>query len=289
MLDWQDLQFLMAFAQTSSMAQAAESLDVNRTTVTRRLENLEKSLGTKLVERVGRGLELTEAGHEALAAAELIQGEIQSLERNVSGRDQRIAGVIKVTATARIATIIGPDLAQFCEIYPDVLLDVSVSNAPVALEIMEADVAIRLTSNPTESLIGRKIAEPATALYADPETARRLPQLSEVNYISSALDGAVSDYLCRDLGIKPILAMKTNSMDLLKQLVAAGRGVASIPCYVAEGEPGLVRVSEPWRNGMPDLWLLYHPRLKRLERGRVFTKFLIDVFERIRPRLEGRD
>jgi len=288
-LDWQDLQFLMAFARHGSTARAAESMDVNRTTVTRRLESLENHLGTKLVERVGRGLELTEAGQEALAAAELIQGEIQSLERNISGRDQRIAGVINLTATARIATILGPDLAHFGELYPDVLLDVVVSNAPVDLEIMEADVAIRLTSNPTESLIGRKLAEPATALYANPEMANQLPHLREVNYISSALDGSVSDYICDHLGIKPVVAMKTNSMDLIKQLVAAGRGVASMPCYVAEGEPGLVRVSEPWRSGMPDLWLLYHPRLKRLARGRVFTQFLIEVFDRIRPMLEGRN
>lgn len=289
MLDWQDLKFLLAFAQHSSLIGAAEHLDVNRTTVTRRLENLENSLGTKLVERVGRGLELTQAGQEALVTAEIMQGEMQSLERNISGRDQRIAGIIKLTCTPRIATIIGPDLAHFGELYPDVLLEVSVSNAPVDLELMEADVAIRLTSNPMENLIGRKIAEPATALYATVEIARRLPGMKEVSYISSALDGSMAEYICKDLGVKPVLAMRTNSMDMVKQFVAAGRGVASIPCYVAEDDPRLVRVSEPWRDGMPNLWLLYHPRVKRLERGRVFTQFLIEVFSRIRPMLEGKD
>lgn len=289
MVDWQDLQFLMAFAQHGSLSRAAEIMDVNRTTVTRRLENLENHLGTKLVERVGRSLELTEAGHEALAAAELMQGEIHSLERNISGRDQRLAGVIKIITTGRIASIIGPNLDHFGRLYPDVLLEVNVSNNPDEMEMMEADIVIRLTWNPVESMIGRKLAEPATAIYADPKTAERMPRLRAVSYISSGLDASISDYIRGVLGIEPVVAMKTNSMDLIKQLVAAGRGVASIPCYVAEGEPGLVRVSEPWREGMPDLWLQYHPRLKRLARGRVFTQYLIEVFEDIRPMLEGKN
>ena len=87
MVDWQDILFLMTLAESKSLSAAAEKLDVNRTTVSRRIESLEKTFSTKLVERIGRNLVLTEAGREVVMSAEIMNGEVQSLRRRVSGKD----------------------------------------------------------------------------------------------------------------------------------------------------------------------------------------------------------
>lgn len=288
MIDWQDLRFLLALAHHGSLGEAAAQLDVNRTTVARRIETLERALQVKLVERIGRDVVLTASGREVLAVAETIHGEVQSLERRVAGRDQHLAGQIRITATPRIATLISQDLARFVELHPDVLLDVSATNAAEDLELMEADIAIRLTSNPPEGLVGHELARPTSALYASEALAARLPGLSTIDYIGSAIGADAANWIRADFAAEPHLVLQSNSMDLIRELVAAGRGVASIPCYVGEGVSGLRRVNAPRRDGMPELWLLYHPRLRRIQRVQVFVRFLVQVFERLRPVIEGR-
>ena len=79
-MDWNDLQHLFALAKYNTLPHAADSLRVNRTTIARRIARLEEALGAKLVERIGRDLVLTDAGREAAASAEIIDGEFQNLQ-----------------------------------------------------------------------------------------------------------------------------------------------------------------------------------------------------------------
>ena len=118
MLDWNDLHHLYALAKHGSLPGAAEAINVNRTTVARRITQLETALGTKLVERMGRDLVLTDAGREAAASAEIIDGEFQSLQRRVFGRDQQLAGAIRVTVTPAIGNLIARQLAQVTALHP---------------------------------------------------------------------------------------------------------------------------------------------------------------------------
>ena len=99
-LDWNDMQFLLVAADSTSMYEAAERLQVNRTTISRRIDNLEDALGVKLLARSGRGLALTEAGEEAVRSAEVMRGEIANLRRRVSGRDEQLAGTVRFTMPA---------------------------------------------------------------------------------------------------------------------------------------------------------------------------------------------
>ena len=79
MLDWSNLQHFLAFATTDSLPKAAEKLGVNRTTVSRRIADLEKAFGATLVERRGRNLVLTQSGRDVLAVAEGIDGQLQGM------------------------------------------------------------------------------------------------------------------------------------------------------------------------------------------------------------------
>ena len=99
-MDWNDLQHLFALAKRNTLPEAAEALRVNRTTIARRIARLEETLGAKLVERIGRDLVLTDAGREAAASAEIIDGEFQNLQRRLFGRDQQLAGAIRLVAEA---------------------------------------------------------------------------------------------------------------------------------------------------------------------------------------------
>ena len=285
MLDWSNLQHFLALAATDSLPKAAERLGVNRTTVARRIADLEKAFGTALFERRGRTLTLTQSGREVLAVAEGIDGALHGLERRVFGRDARLEGAIRLTATSGIAKLLAPDFAGFMSRHPHVLLEVNVTNAVEDLELMEADVAIRLTANPPGSLVGRKLADVNSALYAAAGAAL-FATGTETPLVAWAGERTTAAWVKQWLA-EPRVIANTNNMDVTCELVAAGVGVAEIPCYVAEADSRLVRVSDASPYRFPQAWLLYHPQLRNVHRVRAFADYLAAAFQRHKALFEG--
>lgn len=284
MLDWNDLQYLLALQRQTTLYKAAEALGVNRTTVARRIEQLEEKLGSKLVQKAGRELILTSAGQEAVAAAEVVEGELHNLERRVFGRDQQLAGVIRLTAPPGLSSLLAPELSNFQTENPDVSIEISATNSVEDLEMMESDVAIRMTHNPPDLLVGKIIATPRTAYYADLETAAKLPDLLTVNSIGSNLLPDQTTQLGH-LALKQTIV--ASSMELIRELIIAGHGIGALPCYMAGHDLRLQQVSDARSDKLPPIWLLYHPRLRTQLRIRKFIEHLNGSFERLKPIIEA--
>lgn len=290
MVDWQDILFLMTLAESKSLSAAAEKLDVNRTTVSRRIESLEKTFSTKLVERIGRNLVLTEAGREVVMSAEIMNGEVQSLRRRVSGKDGEIAGVIRFTTTPAIARLLSYHLAEFGAAHPQVLLEVSATNVQEDMHHMEADIALRLTQSPPEDLVGRKMFDISTALYASKSTIKKLQQKLPVTYISSSLGSEVSKFarnIFESMQGSLRVSLRSNSMDLVKEMLRQGDCIALLPCYLAEGETDLIRVPDTPGLCSTQLWLLYHPRARKLHRVQAFIQVIEAALEEHRSLFEA--
>ena len=287
-LNWSDLQHFLALAQSGSTSAAADRLGVNRTTLTRHIAELESKLGTSLFERQGRKLELTDAGREVLNVAQEVDAHLTSLERSVFGRDQALSGTIRLTTTTGMAMLLADELASFQQRYPDLLLDLVLGNAREDLEMMESDLAIRLTTNPPENLVGRKVADLNSALYASPAAAAALQQTEPVRILGFTGDRQASEWVESQLKRATSITCTSNNMDVLGELAARGLGTAELPCYIGEFNNGLVRVSEthPFRFGQA--WLLYHPQLRNLRRVHALVDHLVEVFERLAPVFEGK-
>jgi DNA-binding transcriptional LysR family regulator len=142
MLSWDDFRYVKAIADTRSLAGAATELSVNHSTVFRRLAQIEGQLGSRLFERSRAGYALTPCGEEMV----------------------------------RLAERMGEDIvfAAFRKAYPEIVLDVVVSNQALNLSKRDADVAVRATDRPPEALIGRRAASIAWAVFGSaaqaPET-----------------------------------------------------------------------------------------------------------------------
>lgn len=283
-MNWQDLQHLLALSHYGSLPAAAEALGVNRTTVSRRILQLERELGVRLVEKVGRDLILTEAGRETVGTAELIEGEVHTLERRVFGRDEALSGRVRLAVTSGIGCLLAPYFSQFQAAYPEIFLEISASDRQEDLELMEADVAIRFTTRPPEGLIGRLIGRPTTAIYASKSLAARLDKLDSVNAIGSHVSASITE---ADLGKTLDRRISTDSIDVAKALVVEGQGVSQFPCYMVEGDDRLTRIGPSRRDRLPELWLLYHPRLRSQLRVRRFVEFLLETFEALKPAIEA--
>src|SRR5918993_340581 len=165
-LAWDDFKLVRLVAEAKGLTGAAERLGVNHSTVFRRLGQLEEALGAKLFERHRTGYALTPAGEEMAALAERMADDVAGFARKLAGQVLSPAGELRVTTNdTLLAHLLTPLFARFGERCPDVRLDVVLSNQALNLSKRDADVAIRATDAPPETLVGRRAATLAWALY----------------------------------------------------------------------------------------------------------------------------
>jgi DNA-binding transcriptional LysR family regulator len=278
---WDDIRLFLALARGRTSRVAARHLGVNQSTVSRRLSALEEASGVRLFERGPTGLVLTEAGHEVLVAAERIEEEFAVLERQVLGRDTRLAGRIRLSLPDLGVAACAPTLAEFSRLYPDVNLEVTVDNGYVELGHQQADVALRLGTGPPEHLVGRRIAATRVAVYASPAYLDRQPdpsRLADLDWVRWEEPWRrIPPERWTDEHVPPERTRaRVNTNLALVELLAAGLGVGFQLCLTADVDPRLRRVAEPASFGL-SLWLLTHEDLRRTSRIRAFLRFVGDA------------
>ncbi len=150
--------------------------------------------------------------------------------------------------------------AEFRRRYPEIRLDVTADNAPLNLTRRDADVAIRPSPDPPQSLVGRKISDYAVALYARRDVLDADRSLGELDWVAPAQPVATAHLaLARRARLSGRSVYRANSFIAMLDAVKSGIGVAVMPCYLGDREPQLQRVGEPIAEPRGELWLLTHP------------------------------
>lgn len=291
MKDWDDLRFFLAVARKGSIRGAAALLGVNHSTVSRRIDVYEKRLGTRLFERLPSGYFVTQAGEAMRRSAELIETEVDTIDRHVIGGDARLSGVLRVTLTESMAQkLLMPDLVEFTKAHPAIELDLITTNSTANLARREADVAIRVSNDPPDSLVGRRILKFALANYASVDYLDRHDMSKPGNNITwiGAGDPVPDPQWVRDSPY-PGVPARNHAHHPLIQLEAAkaGMGMAILPCFLGDTEPGLRRVRPASTISGQDIWLLTHEDLRHTARVRLFIDLIAKAILAKKDLLEG--
>jgi DNA-binding transcriptional LysR family regulator len=292
-IKWEDLRFVLAVANAGSLAGAARTLRVNHTTVLRRVGAFEKRMGLRLFERLPTGYVLTPGGEELIAAARNLEEILANVERKLAGQDLRLSGSVRVTTTDTLmASILPGVLAEFHAAHPGIQVELGVSNLMLNLSKRDADVAIRPAKDPPDTLIGRRVATIAFAIYGSPDYVarhRRTNQLAAHQWVGpddSLAATSVATWMRSELRASEV-TLRADSLLGLCHAARAGLGLAALPCYLGDTTPGLVCVHEPIAIMETALWILTHEDLRRAARIRAFTEFAASAFGRRRALLEG--
>lgn len=294
-LAWDDFRLIKAIADRRALPAAATALGLNHSTVFRRLGQIEEALGIKLFERHRSGYVATPAGDEMAQLAERVDSDISAFAIRLAGQDIKPAGELRVTTNdTLLVDLLTPVFAAFLEQCPDIRLDVLLSNQSLNLSKRDADVAIRATDNPPETLVGRRAARIVWALYgraADFADAGEvgIESLWAHRWVSlgeqfSALKAV--RYLTQHVEPERIV-YKVNTVLGLSEAVEAGIGIGFLPCFIADTKPGLTRLAAPDPGFSADLWLLTHPDLRHSPRVRLFLDFIAVELGRMKPLIEG--
>ncbi len=281
-LDWEDVKTFAEVAGARTVRSAAKSLGVHHSTVSRRIERLEENTGVRLFDRRPEGYALTEAGEDLVAVARSFADELNEVERQIAGRDNVLTGKISATMSEPIASIaFGPRLVEFTERYPGLDLEIIVTHDFLDVARREADVAIRMDNNPPQSLVGKRVFQYHSTIYATPA------YLDTHDLINNPDDGRWIGWDDAD-GLYPGWTQDTEFarvpawgafLDLRLQLSAAkaGLGLAMLPCFIADREEKLVRATDRKPFPSRDVWILTHSDLRRTARVRAFMEFAEQV------------
>jgi DNA-binding transcriptional LysR family regulator len=292
MIDWDDVRYFLAVARGGSVRAAAERLGVNHSTVLRRIAQLEERLGAQMFEKLPSGYRLTAAGEEVLEFADQMQASSHLLETRVFGRDQSARGLLRVTLPPFLAThLLMPDFADFARMHPEIEMEVVSSGELANLTNREADVAIRIVSDRKTmplNLHGLMGPELFGAVYMsrDRLAAWRAGAPAAIRWIVINTD-EISEW-ARDNEVRTT-GVPFRTPDAEAQIVAArqGIGMTTLPCFVGDADPLLVRApgAHPHLGGT--LWLLTQGETRKTKRVRLFTDFVSRRLAAYAPLLAG--
>jgi len=295
-MNWDDLRLFLAVARTGSISGAAKHLGVQHSTVSRRMRQLEEKLGTRLIERKKSGYELTQAGENVKQAANRIECEVLAVDGALSGKDTNLVGPLRVTAINNMAsTVLMPMFASFNETHPQVELHIIVTNNDASLSQREADVAIRLTNTPTDTLIGKRMVTVASTIYGSRSYLEQLgKQDVEPKWIGVECCNFHKTWTKQSRGQQPHNFYSDDTL-LTLAAIREGLGISFLPCFMGDTDPLLERYCEPDPSHNLGLWILLHPDLKRTARVLAFRKYMAnaineksDLFNGDCPQHEGR-
>ena len=279
MIDWDDVRYFLAVARGGSVRAAAERLGVNHSTVLRRVAQLEERLGAQMFEKLPSGYRPTTAGEEVMELAEQMEASSHLLEARIFGRDQSARGLLRVTLPPFLAThLLMPDLADFAQMHPDIEMEIQTTGEVANLTNREADVAIRIVADRKTlplNLHGLKGPELFSGVYMsrDRLAAWRAGAPDPIRWIVISMHGIpgwASEGEVRTTGVP------FRTTDAAAQIVALrqGLGIATLPCFVGDADPLLVRVPGTDLHMYGTLWLLTQGETRKTKRVRLFTEFV---------------
>lgn len=296
MFDWNDLKFFLAVARHGSTTAAARALGISQSTVQRRVVEFERRLGRRVVTRTGPGYRLNALGADLLALAEEAERAALAIDRRAAAYGTEIAGAIRLSCPEALVNRLARSglLDSLRGRYPQLSIELAMSDRFVDLARGEADVAFRAGRLVGDDLIGKKLAVSHWAPFASRsyvERHGRPASLAALNaHFSVGFDGPLSEHRAaiwhREIAPDAVCVAHNNSIPGLLQAVRAGLGIAPLPVVLGL-EHGLVQLFDPVPELTTNWYMLVHRDLRQTPRIGAFWDFVCDNIEALRPVLTG--
>lgn len=292
-MNWDDLRYALAVAEHGSLLAAARQLGVDHTTVGRRVEAAESSLGVHLFTRSRRGYALTSEGTRLLPSLRQVDAAARKVEREAHAQQADHTGLVRLTTPETFGShYLAPRLAELVRAYPGLVVELDPAGAVFDLSKGEAEIGIRTFRTDEEGIVLRRAAVIGYGLYASKGYLDRHPVGPSVDLSQHTVLGippSTSEpeqaWLARlSPGARPALISPVSSA--LREAAREGAGVAVLPCYLAASVPELERIPAP-DPPTETLWLTVHRDVRNIPRVRLVLDFLARVLARDADRLRG--
>ncbi|WP_299077368.1 LysR family transcriptional regulator [uncultured Ruegeria sp.] len=281
---WDDYRAVLEVVRARSLSSASDRLGINYTTVARRIARVEAVVGQALFERLADGYRPTEAGLTVAEHAAHMESAELAMRRGLSGQDTRLEGAMTLTAPQLlIAHVLAPVLDAFNRKHPAIDLKVRADNEMLDLNRREADIAIRISRNPGDSLKGLRLTGQHTASFATQAWVERIKAEPRgvVDWLVyerySELPATVRQSLPGSR-----IRMRFDDMVALSAAAQAGLGAVRMPMFLGRSLPGLVQIPGVPPQPYADIWVVAHPDVWPSAKLEAFRSIAVPHFRKLR-------
>jgi len=281
MIDWNDLHHFVVLAREGTLSAAARALHVDHVTVARRVAALEAATALKLVDRRARSYALTDDGRRIATAASTMEEAAFAVGRAAQAAKPDIDGEVTISAPPNLASsVIAPQLIRLRQQHPGIRIKLIGEKRRASLNRREADVALRLLRPVETGLFVRKIGRFGFSLYGTPVYLDKTPPhaLAFIGYDASMAESPQEIWLRTIVGEREVV-LRTNDLETQIAAARSGLGVAALPHYLGDGDPGLRRHVVTQKPVSRDVWLVVHRDLRQVPRVRVVMEFLANCLK----------
>ncbi len=287
--NWDNLRLFLAVVRAQSAQEAARRLEVDHSTITRRLHRLEKELGAQLFERTPAGHVLTIAGHRLLEHVEQMENSMVRVGEDIGGERHALTGHVCLGATEGFGSFfLAEHLSHFTERHPGIQVELLIVPRFINLSQREADLAVNVERPQSSGQVCSKLSDYRLRLYASRDyLARHAPithprDLRGHRFVGYVEELVFSDELRYLASVVPQAHTPLRSTSVVAQynVACAGRGLAVLPCFMAAHSPQLVPVLPEVIDVQRTFWIAAPANRRDLARVRALWDFLRDVVAR---------
>jgi DNA-binding transcriptional LysR family regulator len=291
-----DLRIFLRVLDSGSLSAAARTVGIPKSSISRALSRLELDVGAALLDRSGRRLKLTDAGHALRPHAVALLHAADEAQASVDGTAGLLRGALRVNAPyALLASMLSPMLVAFMKRYPDVDLILDVDNRKIDLAAEEVDVALRLGPLPDSELVARHLADMALWTCASPDyvAERGAPvepsELRTHRLISRSRQPTHWRYQSADgepLEIEVLPHTVVPDVATLLPILVGGCGIGRLPDFLAAAavsDGSLVRLLTAYAPEVVELHAVYTNRKTLPTKARVFIDAVAEYLAGIQP------
>lgn len=288
-MDWDKLRIFHAAALAGSFTHAGDQLNMSQSAVSRQVSALERELKVPLFHRHARGLVMTEQGELLFRAASEVFNKLQATATLLADAKAKPTGELRVTTAVGLGSAwLTPRLGEFIDLYPEIQLQLILTDEELDLSMRKADVAIWLREPSYNDLIRRPLFTAHFNAYASTAYLKQYGHPSGIEDIDNHRimafaggPGAVANEfnwittIGRDGRNPRQPVLKIDNIYGLKQAVRRGIGIAVLPDYLVTDEPDLVQVLKGVDLPEVQTYFVYPEELKNSKRVHVFRDFLV--------------
>ncbi|MEN3931271.1 LysR family transcriptional regulator [Microvirga sp. W0021] len=293
-MDWDKIRVFYNVAEAGSFTKAGDELGLSQSAISRQISALERHLKAPLFHRHARGLILTEQGDILYRAARDMRMRIETTQARLFETSEKPSGTLKVNTTVTLGSFwLAQRISEFTDLYPDVHIELILTNEELDLSMREADVAIRMRRPAQPDLIQRRLFTIHYHTYASPDYIKKFGEPKTISDIDEhrlvSFGGDEPSHILavhwlatagRDINNPRPCHLLVNNILALKNAIKTGTGIGALPDYAVGQDPDLVQVLRDVEMPSLDSYLVYAEEMKSVARVQAFRDFLVTKAQR---------
>lgn len=288
-MDWDDLKIFLHVARSGQVNEAAKQLDLDHSTVSRRVAKLEESVGAKLFDRAGRRLRINASGQGVLSIASRIESLLLNELETVTDDNEAVSGIVRIGAPEGLgAAYLSSRLDALRSGHDDLEIELVALPQNYSLSSREVDIAVTLDRPQSGSIATRRLMDYGLGFFAsegyldmhpEPMTLTELTGHRICGYIPSLLHTRELDYL--DAAGLPLTArLRSTSIVAQRSIIETGQAIGILPFFMISAQMKLRRLFATSFALKRSYWMSIHDDLRRQARVRVAADALASIIHR---------